>query len=63
MKKCIFCEKEFKEEDYVIHGGWVKCPECKRPQLDINIQDSDHWSKTHNLRKLDFMEGMMEGFY
>lgn len=61
-KTCKYCGNTFNCDEYVIHCGWVKCPQCKEPICDVTIQDDNHWSKTNNLKKLDFMEGFMQGF-
>ena len=61
-KTCRYCGNTFNCDEYVIHCCWVKCPQCKEPICDVTIQDDNHWSKMNNLKKLDFMEGFMQGF-
>ena len=36
------------------------CPYCKKPNCDIHIQDSDHWSKKVT-NKMDYVTGVMMG--
>lgn len=60
--KCYVCGAVLPCEDYVIHSDWVQCPRCKEPLFDITIQEDNHWAKTHKLKKLGYVEGMLLGY-
>lgn len=65
MNKCRYCGSELNPKTIKISSnGWVYCKECKKPYLDVDIQDSDHWVKKHidEIEKGHYIDMMMEGY-
>ena len=42
--QCHWCNQELTIDDVVIcNNGWAYCKKCKKPILDMTIQDPDHF--------------------
>lgn len=42
---CLSCGCELIPEKAFIYNGWVYCPFCLMPVLDMKLQDGKHWSR------------------
>lgn len=63
--QCHWCNQELTIDDVVIcNNGWAYCKKCKKPILDMTIQDPDHFLK-QNEKKIEhdgYIELIMRGY-